>query len=96
MLVERRPIVIASILAILFLAALVAETVRHMLIVPPLDNEINCAIHRNCLVVEPSHPLPPLIAPRPTSQRPVQPTQKRVEGSTGRSHPLPRERGIDR
>lgn len=86
MLLERRPIVIASILAVVFLAALVAETVRDLLVVPTMDKEIECMLHRNCLVVEPNNPLPPLIAPRLTSQRPIQPTQKRAERSKDQPH----------
>ena len=75
---QHRPLVIASVVTVLMLALLVAETVRQLLAVPPKPREMECVIKRNCPAVD-RFPVAPLTAPRPSDIGPLEPAKRRVE-----------------
>jgi hypothetical protein len=64
----NRAVVIASVLSILTLAALAADIFQYLLAVPPMPEEMKCAVRRNSLAVDPI-PVPPLVPPRLSDTR---------------------------
>ncbi|HWR53453.1 MAG TPA: hypothetical protein VN428_20265 [Bryobacteraceae bacterium] len=84
---ERRPVVIATIVSFGFLALLTAEAVREMFAVPPMPDNMECVIDRNCPIVD-YIPAPPLIAPGPSDvKRLPRPAKPRYGKSGKTAHP---------